>query len=300
MRNRRNVKSLFLKAIPLIFLGSLLAEASPLESVPVEADLTRIPLESAKEDLKKWDAMWSKAPEETISLLSQPMAIPKSAETFTPQLKVKSIHNDSWIAFRLSWKDIDRSEAGKLGEFSDGVALQFPAKNSDVPPPVFMGAKGFPVHIFHWRAQYQVDKERGLRTMRDIYPNMNPDMYPMEFKDEGHLEGLTDDKREVFSHGRAAGNPQSYAKKGVDEVFAEGFGTSSVIQNVESLAHGYWDKKNGWTVIISRPLKRENGSTLEIGKSNIVAFAVWQGGKKEVGSRKSVTMTWVPFQMKAK
>jgi hypothetical protein len=177
--------------------------------------------------------------------------------------------------------------------------MQFPVKSNKNPPPIFMGAKNDPVHIFHWRAQFQLDKEKGLRTMKDLYPNMNPDMYPMEFKDEGHLKGLSDDKREVFSYGRAAGNPASYAKKGVDEIFAEGYGSSSVIQNVEAIADGQW--KNGeWTVVISRPLKREGGSVLPLGGNSNLAFAVWQGSKDEVGSRKSVTMEWLPLHIAVK
>lgn len=254
---------------------------------------------SVQDDLSKLaipEKAWSSAKEETVSLMAQPMAIPRPQTTTTSAIRVRAIHNGKWIAFRLSWEDSEISEAGKLGEFSDAVAIQFPIKDNQSPPPIFMGAKDNPVHIFHWRAQYQRDKEKGMRSMKELYPNMNPDMYPMEFKDEGHLTGLTDEKREVFSHGRAAGNPQSYAKKGIDEIFAEGFGTSSVIQNIEAIAHGDW-KDGKWDVVICRPLKRENGSQLEAGKGSFVGFAIWQGGKDEVGARKSVTMSWTPLTL---
>lgn len=254
---------------------------------------------SVKDDLSKAkldEKVWAGAKEEVVVLMAQPLAIPRPAATTTPQIKVKAVNNGKWIAFRLNWEDTERNEAGKLGEFSDAVAIQFPVKDNKSPPPVFMGMKDNPVHIFHWRAQYQLDKEKGKREMTDIYPNMNPDMYPLEFKDEGHLTGLTDEKREIFSHGRAAGNPQSYAKTGVDEIFAEGFGTSSVIKNVEAMAHGEWNK-NGWTVVITRPLVREEGSHLNVGEDSFVAFAIWQGGKDEVGSRKSVTMQWTPLSI---
>ena len=92
----------------------------------------------------------------------------------------------------------------------------------------------------------------------------------------------------------AVGNPQSYAKSGVDEIIAEGFATSSV--RAGSSGHGghaVW--ANGeWTLVIVRPLAIEGGSTLVAGQKNYVAFAAWQGGKQEVASRKSVTMTWLP------
>lgn len=276
---------LLLSAMPLSS-----AFAAEIISHPVKIDLSQLPLQ---------DKVWEQVKEETMTLTAQPMAIPRPKTTLTDKVVVKSIHNDKWIAFQLVWEDTDKSEAGPLGKFSDAVAIQFPVKDNNVPPPVFMGGKDNPVHIFHWRAQYQVDKEKGLRQMKDIYPNMNPDMYPLEFKDEGKLKDtLKDDQREVFSHGKAAGNPQSYAKKSVDEIFAEGFGTSSVIQNVEALAFGAW-KDGKWTVVITRPLKRENGSVLEVGKGSFVGFAVWQGGQDEVGSRKSVTMSWTPLQVSA-
>lgn len=279
-----------------LFLGLALSASAQaaITAIRVNKDLSDLPATHAG-----WSDLWANAEEEVVTLMAQPMVVPRPKTTRTPSIRVKAIHNGTWIAFRLQWQDVNKNEAGRLGEFSDAVAIQFPVKDNSTPPPVFMGAKDNPVHIFHWRAQYQLDKERGLRSMRDIYPNMNPDMYPLEFKDEGHLEGLTDEKREVFSHGRAAGNPQSYVKKGIDEIFAEGFGTSAVIQNIEALADGQW-KDKGWTVVISRPLRREKGSVLEVGKGSFVAFAVWEGGSDEVGSRKSVTMTWTPLMIESR
>jgi DMSO reductase family type II enzyme heme b subunit len=135
--------------------------------------------------------------------------------------------------------------------------------------------------------------------MKDLYPNMHIDNYPLEFSDAGKLKGLNDANREVFATGLAAGNPQSYQKvKGFDEIVAEGFGSSSVIENIEGLADGKWSDGE-WTVVIARPLKRLKGSVLEAGSSSFTAFAVWQGGEDEVGSRKSVTMNWVPLQLAA-
>lgn len=241
-------------------------------------------------------SIWADVPVEVVSLMAQPMAIPRPSATETREVRVQAVHDGNWVVFRLRWKSPSLDEAGILGKFSDAVAVQFPVKEGS-PPPVFMGAKDHPVHIYHWRAQYQRDHERGKPTMKDLYPNMNPDMYPMEYADPGRLQGLTQDKREVFSPGVAAGNPQSYQKPdAVDEIFAEGFGSSSVIENRMSRARGEWAKKE-WDVWIARPLSRPLGSTLVPGKAGFVAIAVWQGEKKEVGSRKSVTMTWIPLQV---
>jgi DMSO reductase family type II enzyme heme b subunit len=117
----------------------------------VKVDLSKIP-----EDF----SLWTNAKEEVVHLMGQPIALPRSKKTETQNLKVQAVHDGTWIAFRLRWEDTDKSEAGPLGKFSDAVAIEFPVREGS-PPPVFMGAKDDPVHLFHWRAQYQKDKEFG-------------------------------------------------------------------------------------------------------------------------------------------
>ncbi|MEK6579591.1 MAG: ethylbenzene dehydrogenase-related protein, partial [Bdellovibrionota bacterium] len=217
-----------------------------------------------KEDLSKPDLSakyWSGIQEETVTLMAQPMVAPRPKETNTSSISVQSLHDGKWISFRLKWKDPEKNEAGRLGEFSDAVAMQFPIKSNENPPPIFMGAKDNPVHLFHWRAQYQRDQEKGKPEMRDLYPNMSVDMYPMDFKDTGHLKAMTDERKEVFSPGKIEGNPQSYRKFAVDEIFAEGFSTSSVSASHEAVGYGKWE--NGrWTVVISRPLNEGEGGSI--------------------------------------
>lgn len=276
-------RALFLSAA----LFSFAAAAGELSSARVSADLSKAPLD---------EAVWKAARAEPVTLMGQPMINPRPAATSTAKLDVQTVHDGKWIAFRFKWPAKSKAEAGRLGEFSDAVAIMFPIRDNAVPPPVFMGALNNPVHIFHWRAQYQRDLEKGKPEVKDLYPNMNPDMYPMEFKDPEANKGLSAEAREMFSSGRAAGNPQSFPKHGVDEIVAEGFSTSAVIENTESVAKAEW--KNGeWTVVIARALKRERGSMLEAGGSTFAAFAVWQGAQDEVGSRKSVTMTWTPVRL---
>jgi hypothetical protein len=241
------------------------------------------------------EAIWQTAdPDVEISLVGQPMVPPKPKTTETPSLRVAAVHNGKWVAFRIRWKDAEISEADRLATFSDAVAVQFPVKNNEMPPPFFMGGKDDPVHIFHWRYQYQLDAKHGKKPIEKVYPNMSTDMYPMDFKQKGNFKQATQKQKEAFVGGTAAGNPQSFPKLGVDEIFAEGFGTSAVSDRIRAKGVGEW--KNGeWTVFISRPLVYEDGSKLYPGKLSNVGFAVWQGGKKEVGAIKSVTMMWTPL-----
>lgn len=268
-----------------------LASASEYAVKKVTADLAKVSESSA--------GYWKDIPEMKINLLSQMMVKPKPVKAETQNLNVQAIHDGKYIAFRMRWKDKEKSEAGKLGEFSDAIALEFPVLDNENPPPIFMGIKDNPVHLFHWRAQYQYDEEHGKKNIKDIYPNLSTDMYPNEFADRGSLKAASEENKEIFSHGKAAGNPQSSVKKAVDEMMAEGFGSSVVIEDRDSIAHGDW--KNGeWTVVISRALKRPKGSIIEVGKKSAFGVAVWQGSKDEVGSRKSLTMIWTPFTVEEK
>lgn len=266
------------------------------------AALAQAPLLSVgfvKADLSKPDpkaAVWANVPSTPVTLMGQPMITPRPETTTTAEMKVQALHDGTNIAFRLTWKDEEISEAGPLGKFSDAAAIQFPVKAGDAPPPVMMGGRDMPVHIFHWRAQYQRDAEKGKPTPKDLYPNLNVDMYPMEFNDMGSISKKGDVERDQFSPGRATGNPQAYAKSGVDEIIAEGFSTSSVQEGHGSSGKAAW--ANGeWSLVISRPLKSDGGSVLAPGGKSFIGFAVWQGGKGEVGSRKCVTMAWTPLEL---
>lgn len=268
-----------------------------LPVIQVQADPLLIPYVDA--DLVKalpTTELWKSAPSRTVSLMAQPMAIPRPKITRTASIDVQAVHNDRWVSFRFIWADPERSDGGPLGKSSDAVAIMFPVKSNEAPPPIFMGAKDNPVHMYHWRAQYQVDKDKGMATMQDMYPNMQIDMYPFEFKDSGAVAPISEEMREGYSPGRSEGNPQSYRKRGVDEIIAEGFGTSAVIQNIEAEAQALWEQGK-WTVVITRPLVRENGSALYIGSGSYMGLAVWQGGQDEVGGRKSVTMSWQPIKL---
>lgn len=282
---------------PLVQAASLVA-VSLLTSNAVNAQAAGdLVAQKVAADLSAADpaaAYWQAAPAVTVTLTGQPMVLPKPDKTNTDKVTVQAVNDGKRVAFRVRWKDPERSEAGRLGEFSDAFALQFPVKAGDTPPPVMMGAKDNPVHLFHWRAQYQRDKEKGKPDMQALYPNASVDMYPMEFK-EAHIG--TDPQREKFSPGRIEGNPQSYEKTGVDEVVAEGFSTSQVTAGHGSVGQALW-KDGEWTLVISRPLLIDSGSQLAAGKKNFVAFAAWQGGQGEVGSRKSVTMSWTNLVVK--
>ncbi len=280
------MKKIFLtSALMLVFLPTAFADINVNK---VSADLS---VEYKNKEV------WSKAAvDQTVSMMGQPMVVPKPKTTETASLSVTAVHDSKWIVFRMKWKDPEPSEAGKLATFSDAVALEFPVKNNESPPPIMMGVKDDPVQMFHWRYEYQLDAERGKKAINDIYPNMTTDMYPMDFKVKGNFKEATQEQKESYVGGTAAGNPQSFEKTGVDEILAEGFGTTALMDSHLAKGSGQW--KNGeWTVYVARPLSYKNGSKLLVGKTSNVGFAVWQGGKNEVGAIKSLTMVWTPLHI---
>lgn len=275
----------------LVLLGCATIHADDYLVKTVETDLSKTPDVSAE--------YWKDVKTISLPLLAQMIIKPKPAKAETTAINVQIVHDGKYMAFRLRWADTEKSEAGRLAEFSDAVALEFPVKDNAYPPSIFMGVKDNPVHIFHWRAQYQYDEEHGKKSVKDIYPNLSVDMYPHEFVFSGTVKDVPEEKREMFSPAVALGNPQSYPKKAVDEIMAEGFGTSAVRGDCDSKAHGEW-KDGEWIVVIVRALNRPDGSVLEVGKGSSFGAAVWQGGKDEVGSRKAFTMMWTPFKLEGK
>lgn len=237
-------------------------------------------------------AFWETVPRGAVTLLAQPMITPRPEKLLTEQVVVQAVHDGTRLALRVVWEDTEKSEGGRLAEFSDAVALQFP---SDGTPntPVMMGAKGLPVHILHWRAQYQLDEEQGKPEMSKLYPFGTTDAYAMDFKE---ARSGTPEQKESFLPARALGNPQSYRKKAVDEIAAEGFGSSSVIEPGGAVGKGVFDGER-WAVVFVRPLDAPVRSTLKPGEVGQVAFAVWQGGSGEVGSRKAVMLSWLPLRI---
>jgi len=262
--------------------------SQPAALLPTELNVVAV--RGSVADANPEASYWKSAQPLVVTMTAQPMTTPRPATTTTPNVTVQGVHDGTWLALRLTWTDPEPSYAGKLGEFSDAVAVQFPIK-AGPPPPIWMGAKESPVHIYHWRAQYQRDRLEGKPGMRDLYPHMTVDMYPMEYADPGHLGQFAESDRDRFSPGRVAGNPQSYSKTGVDEIYAEGFSTSSVQEGHGSVGDGCHQAKT-WTVVLVRRMNAEGGSVITPGQKAWMGVAVWQGGQGEVGSRKCVTMAW--------
>ncbi|MBI4125849.1 MAG: hypothetical protein HY609_02920 [Deltaproteobacteria bacterium] len=219
-------------------------------------------------------AVWQSIPETTVNLLPQNITQPSLFQTSVAQLKVKTLHNKKWLAVRLEWQDKTKDQAVSLDHASDACAIQFPVKEAEKTSP-FMGNKGFPVAILHWKAIWQKDIEDHYQQVKDLYPNTYNETYRFG------IQAAIDAK-----------NPLSQPKRQtpVERLMAEGFGTLTT--QAEQNASGWGIHTDGkWQVVLARPLQDK-------GKTSI-AFALWEGGDKNAGAKKNYA-PWVSLILEEK
>jgi DMSO reductase family type II enzyme heme b subunit len=177
-----------------------------------------------------------------------------------------------------------------VDRFGDQVAVQFPADPaSEVQPMPMMGHVGAPVRILQWRAVLQHELQHGAPTIKDLYPNAVVDLYPDRL--------LSGEEVRPYAGGRGLGNPVSRprALSPVVSHVAHGWGSLTATFDQEAGGRGVW-RDGRWHVVITYPLAHEGRTGLRGGSASVAAFAVWDGGQREVGSRKAWT-PWVPLQL---
>ena len=239
-------------------------------------------------------SIWDRVPEHPAALMVQDVTEPRLTTPGVGLVKVRAVHDGTTIVFRLQWDDPTQNIIPDSGVSSDAAALQFPVLPGADVPNAAMGEAGKPVHITYWKAVWQDDAERassGLDRVAVLYPNMAVDSYPYAQNAEARAEM---EKR--YAPAMAAGNPVTARPQSgaVQEMIAEGFGTSSVPPEQKATGRGAWSQTS-WAVTIARPLQEGPGrNNLEVGKKTYVAFAVWDGADRQTGSRK-MRSGWVPL-----
>lgn len=236
-------------------------------------------------------AFWKGAKAVQVTMIPQIVTTPTNPNAAIKSLTAKAAHNGQWMAILLEWKDPTKSDRIVLDEFGDQVAVQLPVHyKKDAPPSPMMGNPGGLVNIWQWRAAFQHDIDKGEPTVRDLYPNTLVDVYPDQVL-------RTIDAR-PYMGALGVDNPISRPKQSpVLDQEAEGFGTMTVHPEQNADGKGVW-KDGGWRVVITHPLvtSSEHHLRLQPGSETVIAFAVWDGGNREVGSRKAWS-AWVPFRL---
>lgn len=236
-------------------------------------------------------AFWKQALAVKVAMLPQVITTPTNPNASITSLSVKAAHNGQWLAILLEWRDPTKNDRIVLDEFGDQVAVELPVHyRKDALPSPMMGNPGGRVNIWQWRAAFQHDIDKGEPTVQDLYPNTLVDVYPDQVLQ-------TIDAR-PYMGALGLDNPISRPKQSpVLDQSAEGWGTMTVDPDQNADGKGVW-KDGVWRVVITHPLvsASENHLRLRPADETVIAFAVWDGGNREVGARKAWS-TWIPFRL---
>lgn len=240
---------------------------------------------------------WKAAPAVTVTLGPQAIAQPWNLTPSINQLAVRAVHNGTWIAFRLTWKDATKNSVMYMDTFRDAVALMVPVGKSAA---ITMGAPKERVLILHWKADWQEDIDKTFQDIAQLYPNAWQDWYPFVTGEPPHdITHWTNPEARRYLTGWVLGNPRSQPEKRtvVEEQIAEGFSTLTTSERQSAVGKGVY--ANGeWNVVIARPLAAgdPNDPGWGPGKTVPVAFAAWDGGAKEIGARKAFS-DWISARL---
>lgn len=229
------------------------------------------------------DPAWNGVTPLNVPLSAQHITFPGGGAIFSVQ--VRSVHDDSRIAFQLSWQDATRNTSAlSTQQFRDAAAIQLPLKPS-VLPFYCMGQRGDGVNIWHWKANWQEDLV-ALPSGQQAAIGSNLQTYPQG-------------QEPVFATGRSAGNPLAQAEHAspIENLTAGGFSTLTSLAEQDVQGKGVW-QDGRWTVAFVRDLATKGGNDAQIplGGASSVAFAVWDGANNDRGGQKA-TSTWFTLQM---
>lgn len=243
---------------------------------------------------------WTKALPVEVPLSAQTTAFPMLLAPSIKSVTVRAIHNGTWIAFLLEWRDTTRNTStSRTEDFRDAAAIQFPL--SATQPFVCMGQLGNTVNVWHWKGDWQEDIETTFRDVIDTYPNFFVDYYPHAVGGPPYSTVPPANVSRAFIAGWAAGNPLSdpFKLTPIEDLVAGGFGTLTSQPHQDTVGRGVWSRGT-WQVVFARPLVTvdENDARFSPGKKKPIAFAVWDGGNREVDGRKSVS-SWLVLDVEA-
>jgi len=266
------MKTLKVLSATLVFLGASAVMAQSLDVLHVKEDISKIGFNSA---------LWQKAkagtveayPQTTIEM-NDAKLVSENAANKAKKVSVKTVQNGEYVAFLIQWKDGTKNiqEGYASDVYGDGFAVQLPTV-LDKLPYVGMGSEGRAVIVHLQKA-----------TGKTYEPNNKGDVYhQMAYANQNVFAGDLKAYKETLS---AQGNGD-YQKAFI----AEGFrSTTQIRDNSEpSLMEMKYD--NGvWSGLLVRALKSEH---LDLSKGSFpVAFAFWDGGKKNRDGSKLLT-AWV-------
>lgn len=298
IHHRQKARSTVIMKIIILFFSMLLTTAFAFAEQQKFVEFISYKKNIDVSKVTLHDNVWKTVPVYRQPQQRQFLVEPKPADIGVKEVMVQSINDGKHIAFRLVWKDATEDTSTGIMNFSDGAALQFPVKKEPLPE-YFMGESKKPVHILHWKAWRSRDQKNGFQTVKTAYPNMTVDMYNFDYPVKGTGTEKTQEEKDIFIPGKAAGNPLSFPHKEIiEELTAEGQGTltSKKIENTSGEAA--WEKGE-WTVLFKRPLSVSDAGSVQFksGEKMPIAFSIWEGSRRESAGRKAVSPAWAEVKV---
>lgn len=251
------------------------------------------------------DDTWSKTPMAEVEMDSQVIVLPHRLTPLTRVVRVRALHDGSSVGFRLEWNDDETNdETVTCDGFRDACAVLLAPGEGDETLRV-MGSATQAATLLHWRADWQWDVDEGVRGVRDTFPNVSVDSYPIvhetppgEVTPETYAEaGATQ-----WLPGLHVENPMSSSVREtcVEKILAQGPGSSTHTPTQNASGRGV-RTDDGWRVAIRRPLEAvdEGEMALSAGSVHTCAFALWSGGDRDAGGRKSPSKLALRLEMEA-
>lgn len=272
-----------LAAVGLTTGGRVLAQQEPFYAAAYVSELPTDPR----------SPVWGRAAASEVPLIPQAGILPALTQASVPKVTVRALYDGERLVILMSWQDRTRDAlSGRPDLFRDGAAIMFPV--TEGLPNVCMGAAGQVTNLWHWKADWQEDIDKGFQDVVDHYPNFYKDVYPFVTGSPPYRmpQDFSAPEAQAYLAGLSAGNPLSQPLKSspVEELVSQGFGTAThkAAQNVSG--QGVWTDGT-WRVMFSRSLKAadQEAADLQGRKQVAVAFAVWDGSNQEVGARKQLS-----------
>ena len=208
------------------------------------------------------ESIWEKALEIPISI--RPL---RARRNPVSHLTIRSVHNKKKIAIKIKWEDPTPDNILN-NNYVDQSAIQFAVDDSDIEDSPFygMGEKRKIVNIWHWKADVrQKIIKNGKAKQKKIAKNAKS------------LAGM-------FV------NP--FTESSVEEMNSRGIGALTVqpLEEQTLEGRGYW-YDGYWNVVFIRNLEATSKWDIDFSDKDqvVLAFALWDGSKKEMSSNKMVS-----------
>jgi hypothetical protein len=242
------------------------------------------------------DEQWRNADSLDVPLAPQAVVKPRVFEAAIKMVTARALYDEERIAIQLTWRDQNRNaRIGNPDTFRDAVAIEFPGDPAHGIPYFAMGEPEKPVVIYQWKADWQFAAEGDEDGAN---PQMIADWYPFSGRPAGEIATATDyaktgDRAFVTSWhvGNSLGDRDLQSRVPVEKLQAEGFGTLMTLPADRQDGKGKAVWKDGtWSLVLIVP-RAQDRFAFAPGMTVPVAFAAWDGAKRERGGEKAVS-TW--------